>query len=450
MKKNISNLINLLSFALALHLSVISQITEAHFSLNLNIRILHIEHSANGASLYMRLPLSYLLADKAQHGIDPYSGKIPYQVPYTRNSLENDRLVHYVDVEQFTIHPEGLGNIAAAATHILSTDQELKGHVKSVRLYPIGNEPAFATLAEAKRALSNNFVQRALNNSLHVSDTLVDIHIHYPTQQPLEEYQLFSSLNPGLPDQENTANLILSYNPGKIQIFRSRGLMREPVQIRYSSIDAINTFLKEGMVHIIQGLDHVLFVLCLSLGALALPLLFWRVTAFTIGHSITLSVGFFGFIPNTVWFVPLIETGIAISIIYIAWLSMRQKSITSISTERTIFLTSLMLGLLHGLGFSFVLHEILNINSPNIWQSLLAFNLGVEAGQILIILAIWPLLYLARLRQKNWESNLRYTIATICCAIALLWTFERGYELVNVIQQENQSRTNITISNSKI
>lgn len=92
-----------------------------------------------------------------------------------------------------------------------------------------------------------------------------------------------------------------------------------------------------------------------------------------------------------------------------------------------------MLGLLHGLGFSFVLHDILSINSPNICQSLLAFNLGVEAGQILIILAIWPLLYLARHRQQAWETQLRYSIATMCCAAALIWTFQRGYGLISVI-----------------
>ncbi len=208
----------------------------------------------------------------------------------------------------------------------------------------------------------------------------------------LVENQLFSSLNPGLLNQENIANLILDYNPGKTQVFRSRGVINKFALTSHSNVDSVKTFLLQGIVHIIEGLDHVLFVLCLSLSALTLPLLFWRVTGFTIGHSITLSAGFFGFIPTAAWFIPLIETGITSSIIYVVWLSLRKQSITTTSSERTIFFTACMLGLLHGLGFSFVLHDILSINSPNIWQSLLAFNLGVEAGQILIILAIWPLL----------------------------------------------------------
>ncbi|WP_444911229.1 HupE/UreJ family protein [Microbulbifer sp. PAAF003] len=418
---------------LYLLMSSISGQAQAHFLLNLNVRIFHIEHTASGANLYMRVPMPYLLADKAGKGRDPYTGKLPQPAPYTKNSLDQGDLVHYVDFQQLELAPLGLGSIAESATFLRNTDMQIKGDVKAVRLYRIGNEPDFATLEEAQQAFMQQYFPEDTNQRLYVGDTLVDIQIYYPLEAPLGEYQLSSSLNPGLPNQEDTANLVLDYNPGKTQVFRSRGLMQKPLLITHSSIDAVKTFLAEGMAHILKGLDHVLFVLCLSLGALSLPLLLWRATGFTIGHSITLSAGFFGFVPTVSWFVPMVETGIALSIIYMAWISLHREDTKITGSESTIFIGTCMLGLLHGLGFSFLLHEILQVDSPNIWQSLLAFNLGIEAGQVLIILAIWPLTYLASRWKKEWEIRIRYSVAGLCSAIAFIWTLDRGYELVSAI-----------------
>ena len=105
----------------------------------------------------------------------------------------------------------------------------------------------------------------------------------------------------------------------------------------------------------------------------------------------TLAIGFFGYVPSGAWFVPSVETGIALSIIYAAALAVKRNG-PETSANRSTFVVTVLIGLLHGLGFSFVLQEIIQVTSPNIWQSLLAFNVGVEIGQIAIVLAIWPLL----------------------------------------------------------
>ena len=89
------------------------------------------------------------------------------------------------------------------------------------------------------------------------------------------------------------------------------------------------------------------------------------------------------------------------------------------------------MGLLHGLGFSFVLNEILRVDSPNIWQSLLAFNVGVEIGQLIIIGVVWPLFWLvARMNEMSWQWA-RRSIAFVCAAIALFWTGERSLLLIS-------------------
>ena len=126
-----------------------------------------------------------------------------------------------------------------------------------------------------------------------MGDTTVDVFLHYPSESAVYNYALSSNLNPGMPDQDETANLVLDYSPSGVQVFHKRGLLQEPVFITRSVYDAVITFIKEGVKHILEGLDHVLFVICLVLGAMHLRPLLWRVTGFTIGHSIYTDHQFF-------------------------------------------------------------------------------------------------------------------------------------------------------------
>jgi hypothetical protein len=98
-----------------------------------------------------------------------------------------------------------------------------------------------------------------------------------------------------------------------------------------------------------------------------------------------------------------------------------------------MFAITSAIGLLHGLGFSFVLHEILQVDSPNIWQSLLAFNLGVELGQVIIFLAAWPVFRLvARTSDYAWAIG-RWGVALPCAAVATVWTVQRALLLVKAL-----------------
>ncbi len=198
-----------------------------------------------------------------------------------------------------------------------------------------------------------------------------------------------------------------------------------------SVFDVVVTFIKEGVKHIIEGLDHVLFVICLVLGAMHIRPLLWRVTGFTIGHSITLSIGFFGFVPTAAWFVPAVEMGIALSIIYVAVVAV-VPVLQQSKNEWTVVTVTGLIGLLHGLGFAFVLQNILQVTSPNIWQSLLAFNIGVELGQVLIVVVAVLVLvfyFISLLGDRVAKIN-RYLVASICAFTALSWVVERGSNLL--------------------
>lgn len=394
----------------------------AHFKLNLNVRILHVEHLSDGLNVYMRLPLPYLVAQLLGE-LD--ENGLPSPAPYTNNKLEDGKLVHYVDVEQLKHSTDRLALLAMQGLDLSVDGENINAKVEQFRIYKNGTQPDFATLDDARKSFQVDSMFDSFEQPVYVGDTTIDVLLRYNSESAIYNYALSSNLNPGLPDQDETANLILDYSPSGVQVFRARGLLYEPIVVTRSVFDAVATFIKEGVVHILEGLDHVLFVICLVLGAMRLKPLLWRVTGFTIGHSITLSLGFYGFVPSGAWFVPAVETGIALSIIYVAAVAvvpgLQQKK-----GEWTVVGVTGSIGLLHGLGFSFVLQNILQVTSPDIWQSLVAFNLGVEVGQLLIVTGAWFVFYLIGLSGAGAAKLNRYLVASVCALTASYWVLERG------------------------
>ena len=394
----------------------------AHFKLNLNVRIVHVEHLADGLNVYMRLPMPYLVA----HLLGEIDEKgLPSPAPYTSNRLEQGKLVHFVDVEQLKNSTDGLALLALQGLDLSVGEASVNAKVERVRIYKNGTQPDFATLNDARKSFQGEQLFDAFEQDVYVGDTTIDVLLRYPSEGAVYQYALSSSLDPGLPDQDETANLVLDYSSAGVQVFRVRGLLHEPVVVTRSLFDAVVTFIKEGVIHILEGLDHVLFVICLVLGAMHLKPLLWRVTGFTIGHSITLSLGFYGFVPSAAWFVPAVETGIALSIIYVAVVAVA-PGLQQKKGEWTVVGVTGLIGLLHGLGFSFVLQHILQVTSPDIWQSLVAFNVGVEVGQLLIVMGAWIAFYLIGLLGGRAAIINRYLVAGLCIVVALFWVIERG------------------------
>lgn len=409
-------------------LILVAVASHAHFLLNLNVRVFHVEHASEGLRIYLRTPMPYLVADKIGKMDD---GGLPEAAPFTTNAFEDGQIVHFINTKQIADDPLGLGDIAEANTIIEVAGTRIRGDVEAVTVHKLGQEPGFATLSEARQSRSNGTTVPD-NPPVYVGDVLVDVVLLYKLDHQAQAYSISSSLDPGLPEQELTANLILDYRSKDTNVIRTRGLMNDPVEVSRSSFAGMATFVWEGIRHILEGIDHVLVVVCLVIGASGLSALLWRVTGFTVGHSVTLSLGFFGFVPSGAWFVPLVETGIALSIVYAAILAVRRDEGGG-SSNKKVFVVTVLMGLLHGLGFSFVLHEILQVTSPNIWQSLLAFNVGVEFGQLAIVLLTWPLLrFLARLGPRP-ELASRLSIAIGCGVIASWWSFERGKDLLAIL-----------------
>lgn len=419
MKRLFILLLALLPFAL-------SSAAWAHFKLNLNVRIFHILHTEDGLEVYFRTPMSFLVADKlGPLGTDG----LPAPAPFTTNRLEDRKLMHLVDWASLRTDPLGLGRIAAQELRLESDAGLLAGEIVAVQVHSVGREPGFATREEAFGALQTGGAVPGGPEETYVGDALVDVHLRYAGTTALASYRLSVLSDPGLPRQEETANLVLDYRGETTRTFRATGLMAEPISVSGSTIAAASTFIGSGVLHILEGTDHVLFVICMVIGAQTLGALLARVSGFTVGHTVTLSMGFFGIAPSAPWFIPAVETAIALSIIWAAADAILQRPGRSQSNRAAVFITA-MIGLLHGFGFSFMLRAMLRADADDVWQSLLAFNIGVEAGQVAIVALTWPLVVLLRKMPERVWIGARGAVAISVSIAAALWFLERATSII--------------------
>jgi hypothetical protein len=200
-------------------------------------------------------------------------------------------------------------------------------------------------------------------------------------------------------------------------------------------------FVVLGFFHILDGTDHLLFLLCLVIPFRRLRPLIAIVTSFTVAHSITLLASAYDLAPGALWFPPLIETLIATSIVYMAlenivgsvpalasargwgwnpssnedasarghaeprtgdprrgisvssrwgWGPSASEETWGPTSVRRRWMIAFGFGLVHGFGFSFALRETLQFAGSHLLTSLVAFNVGVELGQILVIALLVP------------------------------------------------------------
>ncbi len=180
-----------------------------------------------------------------------------------------------------------------------------------------------------------------------------------------------------------------------------------------------------GFEHIanLKGIDHILFVVALCI---RYQFSDWRkllilVTAFTIGHSITLALSVFNLINYSMsW----IEFLIPVTIVITAFSNIFVKKFVFKAKFPLIYFLALFFGLVHGLGFSNYLKSLLGKNQQIVWE-LLAFNIGLELGQLLIVLVIlFITLIFVSLLKVNRREYLLYVSAAIF-ALALQMAFER-------------------------
>lgn len=176
-------------------------------------------------------------------------------------------------------------------------------------------------------------------------------------------------------------------------------------------------YMKLGVTHILPyGFDHVLFIVGLCLLNNKFTTILWQATAFTVAHSITLALSMKNIITLPA---EIVEPFIALSIVFIAieniiWQELKPWRIMLV----------FLFGLIHGLGFASVLNEI-GLPRNQFLTSIIAFNVGVELGQIAVI-ALFFLLFALPFGRKQWyRKAVVFPASVIIALIAAYWTMER-------------------------
>jgi hydrogenase/urease accessory protein HupE len=227
-------------------------------------------------------------------------------------------------------------------------------------------------------------------------------------------------------DQTRTETLVrYELEPGKTQVHRLTSTeIAFTVPEEPGVSDILSSYVALGVTHILEGLDHLLFVFALLLLIRQYARLFWAVTAFTLAHSITLVASTLGWlnVPS-----PPVEAVIALSIVFLAYeLSLTPEARDPLAT-RAPWIVSFTFGLVHGLGFAGALREI-GLPEGDIPLALFAFNIGVEIGQILFIVVVLAAGYSIRLAYpaiKNRATDFQRWTSYAIGSVAAFWVIER-------------------------
>ena len=222
----------------------------------------------------------------------------------------------------------------------------------------------------------------ANNIDLYWNQGLLDVLFEYPIRSDQSDFSIEASFAKlGL-----QVNTVLRFLPpgGAVRAFEitgDEGLIRLDPRWYQAAL----RFVGAGFLHILGGTDHLLFLFCLVIPFRRFAALIKVVTAFTVAHSITLIASAYNLGPDALWFPAFIETLIAVSIVYMAL-----ENIVGAGKVGRRWAVALGFGLIHGFGFSFALSRTLQFAGSHLLTSLLSFNIGVELGQLLVLVLLIP------------------------------------------------------------
>ena len=224
---------------------------------------------------------------------------------------------------------------------------------------------------------------------VYYNQGFLDLELHFPIRSQDSPFSMRVLFGRGLANR--TATYINFIRPdGGVRAFRIHD-DTPLVRLDPQAHQAAWVFLKAGFYRFLDGLDHLLFVIVLALPFRRVRDLVKPFAAFAIAHSITLGVAAFGLATVDTWFAPTIGALIALSLVYVAI----ENSISAPSTTlraalKHRWVVALVFGLFHGLGFAIALQETLQFAGSHPLAALLAYNVGLELGTLIILAIVLP------------------------------------------------------------
>jgi hypothetical protein len=290
----------------------------------------------------------------------------------------------------FVVFSEARGAMESAAyNEILTAIQLFEGdqYLQSPRLdavrISLPSDRSFVDYESALRNVHNTPLADSVD--LYYRQGFLDIHASYPISSDSARFSVDARLG-GLGIETTTVlrYILADGSERTFSFIGNPGL----VYMDPRWYQAVFNFVVLGFDHILEGTDHLLFLFCLLIPLRRISALIPVITSFTVAHSITLIASALGWVPSTIWFPALIETLIALSIVYMAC-----ENVIGVKQQHR-WIVTFCFGLVHGFGFSFLLTESMQFAGSHLVMSLLAFNLGVELGQILVVVIAVPIVHL--------------------------------------------------------
>src|SRR5689334_19470289 len=283
------------------------------------------------------------------------------------------------------------------------------------------SDKSFASYEEALAHLEGPPLDPTME--LYWSQQLLDVLLEYPIQSDRSEFAI--ELRVDRLGHKVTTALRFMPPDGNTRAFEFHAdVGRVYLDPRWHQ--AALSFVVSGFWHILEGSDHLLFLACLVIPFRRLRPLVIIVTAFTVGHSISLIASAFGFVPDGLWFPPLVETLIAVTIVLMALenivLAAMDKAGGDVGRR---WIIAFAFGTVHGFGFSFALRETLQFAGDHLLTALFGFNLGVEIGQLAVLLVLVPALALL-FRVAVPERIGVIILSALVGHTAWHWMLERG------------------------
>jgi hypothetical protein len=270
------------------------------------------------------------------------------------------------------------------AMTVYADGRALEAPVLAAVRVALPSDRSFDSFDTARAAVTSDRLPDSVE--LYWAQALLDVALEYPNPAG-ESAELAVEPRFGRLGITTVTAITALLDDGKV---RSMMFLGDPGRISLDPgvVEVFARFVRDGFAHVLDGKDHLLFVLVLIIPLLVIRPLVVVVTAFTLAHSLTLGAAALELVPAAAWFPSLVEVLIAATIFYMALENVLRP------TLRRRWLEAFAFGLVHGFGFSFALREMLPMAGDHQLVSLAGFNLGIELGALLVLVVAVPALRL--------------------------------------------------------
>lgn len=401
--------------ALLLILTLLSQPAHAHFTEGTKVREIVAVERAGGTTVYVRAPLPLVFADTIAAA---EAARTALVTPFLYPEITDAGIRYRASMRAIAEDADAFGTRLAGGLIFTRGGERLDPELAGFRLSPRRGRDRFDSAAAAKAALArpttrldpvfgDAIVEYALRlppgaGALHVASALPEIAL--PSGVGIDNHLA----------REGSARILTATVPGQLMA---------PAAFPATTAEAFASFVAQGVHHIASGLDHVFLVICFALGIGWSRQLLRVVTAFTLGHSVTLALGAMGLVPVWAWFLPAIEAGIAVTVLLAALAAWQRRIAWRGGIAPAVMAAGV--GLIHGFGFAAFLSDSLSPESPAFAPALAGFNTGLELGQLaLVALTLTLAAGLARLSPRAEAAARMATLGAIAL-IAGSWAVAR-------------------------